>query len=74
MQARAMILGIAGVLLAASLFVTPVLAVDPDMQALVIDNGTGGDAPPTVPAPSALISVLIGLGGMRVLRLGRKRA
>lgn len=50
----------------------PVLAVDPDMQPLVIDNGSD-EAPPTVPAPGALISVLIGLGGIRAMRLGRKR-
>ena len=73
MRVRVVILGMVGVLLAVLLFASPALAVDPDMQALVIDNGSDA-APPVVPAPSALISVLIGLGGIRALRLGRSKA
>ena len=48
MRARVVILGMVGVLLAVLLFASPALAVDPDMQPLVIDNG-GDAAPPVVP-------------------------
>ena len=72
MQPKHKIAIITSVLLFALLIGTPVYAVDPDMQGLVIDTGSSTETTPKVPAPSALIGVLIGLGSIRGFGLLRK--
>ena len=56
-----------------------VLAVDPDMQALVIDNGSGcapqfnGAECASVPEPSTLSVLAIGLVGLAYTRYRRRK-
>ena len=69
-QSLLLILGLC--LLVTAFFIDIALAVDPDMQALVIDNGSGLNPTP-VPEPVTGILMATGLGGLALSRWRRKK-